>query len=478
TESVSLALAGGLLGVGVAWLALRLIVALRPPALDHLAGVRLAPSVLLWSLGVSVTTGILFGCAPMLLAVTRAVGDVLRRETRGGSPGVASRRVGSALIVLEIAMSLVLLVGSGLLVRSFAALQRMPLGFEPRGLVYADVVLGPGHRGRISAVRDAIIARLRALPGVTGVAIGVMPGKGWFGAGGLEAETGREGHTTRVTELGTIYISPDYFRVAGIALVEGRLPDTTALRAQPFGLSPEVLINREFAHRVWPGGHAVGARVRQGPAWSTIVGVVDDARVPEVRGDVAALQVYSLLPPRLPAVPLLVRTAMSGDAAAPMIKRAITSVDPTIYVRPTLSGDTYLRDGLAPTRFAMALLTAFAVVALVLAAVGLYGVIAYGVSQRTREIGVRVALGADPRAVAGLVVGSGLRLAAGGVLLGAAAAAGSTRVLASMLYAVSPADPVTFAVIALVVAAIALLASYVPARRASRIDPTEALRAD
>jgi putative ABC transport system permease protein len=210
----------------------------------------------------------------------------------------------------------------------------------------------------------------------------------------------------------------------------------------------------------------------------TIVGVVDDTRMPEVRGDVAALQVYSLVPPQLGDVPFVVRTAMSGDDAAPMVKHAIASVNPTNYVRPVLSGDTYLRDGLAPTRFAMALLTAFAVVAVVLAAVGLYGVIAYGVSQRTREIGVRVALGAEPRAVAGLVVGGGLRLVAGGVLLGAVAAAASTRVLGSMLYAVSPSDPLTFAVIALVVAAIALLASYVPARRASRIDPTEALRAD
>jgi putative ABC transport system permease protein len=177
-------------------------------------------------------------------------------------------------------------------------------------------------------------------------------------------------------------------------------------------------------------------------------------------------------------VPFVVRTVTSGDVAAPAIKHAIASTDPHIYVRGIISGDTFLRNGLAPTRFAMALLTAFAVIALVLAAVGLYGVIAYGVSQRTREIGVRVALGAPPGAVAGLVVAGGVRLTAGGLLLGAAVAAASTRVLTSMLYGVSPGDPLTFAVIALLVAAIALLASYVPARRASRIDPTEALRAD
>jgi putative ABC transport system permease protein len=492
TESVLLALAGGLLGVGVAWLVRRIIVALRPPALDHLADVRIEPAVLLWTFGISVATGILFGCAPAVVAGARQVGDVLRRETRGGSAGVASRRVRSALIVLEIATSLVLLVGSGLLVRSFAALQRMPLGFEPRGLVYTDVLVGgPRNRDRRLALRDATLRRLRALPGVTGVAIGTLPMNGWIGVGGLEVETGRDRKTTRVREHGTVFITPDYFRVARIALVAGRLPDSSTLTAAwqtgMFGLSPEVLVNREFARRAWPGGSAIGARVRT-PAdarpdghaepWSTVVGIVDDTRMPEVRGEVAAVQVYSLIPPRLGNVPFVVRTTTSGDVAAPMIKRAIASLDPGIYVRMVISGDTYLRNGLAPTRFAMALMTAFAVVALVLAAVGLYGVIAYGVSQRTREIGVRVALGAEPRAVAGLVIGGGLRLAAVGVVLGTVAAAASTRVLRSMLYAVSPADPATFAVIALVVAAIALLASYVPARRASRIDPTEALRAD
>ena len=192
----------------------------------------------------------------------------------------------------------------------------------------------------------------------------------------------------------------------------------------------------------------------------------------------AAVQVNILIPPRLGDVPILVRKAVSGDDAAPLIKRAIASVHPALYVRPTLSGDTYLRDGLAPTRVAMALITAFVILAVVLAAVGRYGVVAYGVSQRTREIGVRVALGAVPSAVIRLVVGVGLRLAAVGVVLGLAIAMATARVLGSMIYAVSPADPLTFATTALLVTAIALIASYVPARRALRIDPAEALRTD
>jgi putative ABC transport system permease protein len=490
TESVSLALVGGLLGMGVAWLALRVIVALRPPALDHLADVRIEPAVLLWSLGVSLATGILFGCAPALLAGARQVGDVLRRETRGGSAGVASRRVRSTLIVLEIAASLVLLVGAGLLVRSFAALQRMPLGFEPRGLVYVEALLGGGPaRERRLALRAAVLERLRSLPGVTDVGIGIMPGKGWIGLGGIEVETGRDGHTTRIPRLGTILMYPDYFRVARIALVEGRLPDTSAAPgvSLPAAMSPELLVNRALARRMAGDGHVVGMRVRNAlegapgqPAapWSTVVGVVDDTHMPDVRGEVATLQMYTVLPPRMGDVGFLVRTSTSGDAAAPVIKRAVASIDPVIYVRTLLSGDTYLRDGLAPTRFAMALLTAFAAVAVALAAVGLYGVIAYSVSQRTREIGVRVALGADARGVVASVVLGGLRLAAVGVAIGAVVAIGTTRVLATLLYTVSPVDPATFAAIALLVVAIALVASYVPARRALRIDPTETLRAD
>jgi predicted permease len=490
TESISLALAGGLLGVGVAWLALRLIVALRPPALAHLADVRIEPAILLWTLGISVATGILFGSAPALVAGARTMGDVLRRETRGGSAGVAARRVRSALIVLEIAMSLVLLVSSGLLVRSFAELQRMPLGFEPRGLVYTDVLIGwARNRDRKVVVRDAILARLRALPGVTGVAIGTMPGKGYIG-GGLEAEMDR-GHTAQVPAFGEVFISPNYFRVARIALVAGRLPDSSALAwvgtaSGPLGLSPEVLVNRELARRISPDGHAIGARVREAsnrpgqPAqpWSTVVGVVDDTRMPNVQGDVAALQLYTLIPPRLGDVPFVVRTAMSGDVSAPAIKHAIASVDPGLFVRPPLSGDTYLRDGLAPTRFAMALLTAFAVVALVLAAVGLYGVIAYNVTQRTREIGVRVALGAQAADVARLVLGEGGRLTAVGVVFGVVGGFAAARALRGMLYGVGPTDPLTFIGTALVLAGVALLASYLPARRALRVDPTEALRAE
>ena len=273
--------------------------------------------------------------------------------------------------------------------------------------------------------------------------------------------------------------------------MKGRLPDTSLVSppgTMPLGLSAEVLVNQEVARRLWPDGRALGARVREATdgrrprapsPWSTVVGVVDDTRMPDVRGDRTEMQVYSLVPMRLGNVPIVVRTNMPGDDAAPMIKRAIVSVHPALFVVGLpLSGDTYLRNGLAPTRFAMALITAFAILALVLAVVGLYGVVSYGVGQRSREIGVRIALGAAPAAVIGLVVSVGLRLAALGVVLGLGVALATTRVLDSLLFAVSPADPVTLGATALIVTATAVLASYVPARRALRVDPAEALRAD
>jgi putative ABC transport system permease protein len=490
TESVMLALAGGMLGVIVAWQTLRIIIALRPPSLDDLAGVHIEPAVLLWSLIISVATGILFGCAPALFAGARmrGLGDVLRSETRASSGGTISRRVRSALIVLEIAMSLVLLVSAGLLVRSFMELQRMPLGFEPRGLVWINILGGSDPRlGALPGLRAAIFERLRALPGVSEVAGGFMPGIN--GSEGLETDA--DGRMTQVPLSGTSFVSPNYFRVARIALVEGRLPDSAVSTPQwtkaRDGLSAEVVVNRSLARRLFPNGHAVGSRVRElprhpsprhVPPWVTVVGVVEDIHMPGLHDDSNTLEVYGLTPPQYDLLSFIVRPGTSDAGAVRTIHRAAASVDRQLVFQDEFTGETYLRDSLAPTRFAMALLTAFAVLALVLSAVGLYGVIAYTVSQRTREIGIRVALGAEPKRVARLVIGGGLRLAAGGVVLGAVVAAVITRALTSLLYAVTPADPVTFAIIVPLVAAIAVAASYVPARRALRIDPTEALRAD
>ncbi|MDP1857604.1 MAG: ABC transporter permease [Gemmatimonadaceae bacterium] len=500
TESVLLALAGGMLGVGVAWLTLKIIVALRPPSLEHLTGVSLESTVLLWSAGISVVTGILFGSAPALFAGARATGDVLRTETRSASGGTAAQRMRSTLIVLEIAMSLVLLVGAGLLVRSFTALQRMPLGFEPHGLISANVIMmfrrdwSPEYK---ASRRNELIERLRAIPGATDGSIGMMPGLGWKAMSTLEPERDASGHSPSVSEFGTTFIRPNYFRLAGMSLVAGRVPDSltwpSSADTGQVTMAREVVVNRELARRFWPNGNAVGARLHaaNGTRWSesyTVVGVVDDVRMPGRHTAIAPVEIYQPIPLRMPMAPVLLRTTLPASEITASIRRTVADFDRTLrsesrmpfgaVLQEVTVGDTYLRESLAPTRFAMALLAAFSVIALVLSGVGLYGVIAYSVTQRTREIGVRVALGADARAVTRLVVGGGLRLTTLGIMLGVVAAAASTRALASLLYGVSPADPFTFAAITLLVAVIALVALYVPARRALRIDPTEALRAD
>ena len=505
TESVLLALVGGVLGVAVAWLTLKVIIALRPPSLEHLDGVALELPVLLWSAGISVVTGVLFGVVPALFAGASPTGDVLRNETRAASGGSTARAMRSALIIVEIAMSLVLLIGAGLLVRSFVALQRMPLGFKPHGLVSADVMIAfrrestPAER---AARRDAVLDGLRAIPGVTDATIGMMPGQGWRALATLETDPDASGETKSISEFASIFITPAYFRVAGMTLVAGRLPDSLTWPrpgvSSDAPQSAEVVVSQALARRFWPDGNVIGARLHEkqvGPFVRagrndayTVVGVVDDARLPGGRDPRWTMELYVPMPPQLTELAAVLRTTLPAPAIIKAMRGVVADFDRTLraetgrpmgaILREVTVGDTYLSEALAPTRFAMALLGAFSTIALVLSAVGLYGVISYAVSQRTREIGVRVALGADARSVLRLVVGDGVRLAALGVVIGLAVAFASTRVLASLLYGVSPADPVSFVSIALLVVAVALAASFIPARRATRIDPMEALRAD
>lgn len=487
TESVILALAGGILGLGVAWLALRIIVALRPPELQNLAGIHIASTVLWWSGAIAVLTGLLFGCAPALFAGARSAADVLRGEARTGAGNVASRRIRSGLIVFEIAMSLVLLVGAGLLVRSFAALEQIPLGFDPHGLLSVEVIVVPRMPVDAKvAIGRQLLESVRAVPGVTDAAVGTLPDEPYADPEPLETDPDASGRTYRVSGFSPTLVSPNYFRVARMSLQQGRLPDSTgwqtAAGAGQSGMPAEIVINRSLAHRLWPDGHALGARVSTGSTPKSnsyiVVGVVDDIRMPGAHDPVKDARVYQLPIPRIGIMTMLVRVAEPAAIMTPLLRRAVSSTDPRVLFRGVTIGDDNVRDSLAPARFAMALLTAFSIVALVLSGIGLYGVISYSVSQRTREIGIRVALGAEARCVAGLVIGGGLRLTLAGVLLGVVAAIPAARSLASLLYGVSPADPTTVACVALLVGAIAVLASYVPARRALRVDPTEALRAD
>jgi predicted permease len=485
TESAVLGAMSGVVGVFIAWALLRVIVGLRPMSLEYLVDVTIQTPVLLWSAAVSIATGLLFGAAPALLASSSAMGDILRMETRTGSTGTTASRARSTLIVLEVTMSLVLLVGAGLLARSFVALQRMPMGFEPRELVFQDFLLGPRNRDRRAVILAAANEQLRAIPGVTDVSIGMMPGRGFLG-GTIEAEIDANGGTTSANVAHQL-ISMDFFRTARIAFVEGHMLDSVGAFDSTWKrfaqLSSEVVISRSLARRLWPKGNALGSRLRSTEfpgeiKWSKVVGIVDDIRMPGITGDAYTLQLYSLLPPRFPEIPLLVRTRGSGDAITQAVKRTMMNVDRGLFLREPLGGETYPRESLAPARFAMALLATFAVIALALSSIGLYGVIAYSVSQRTREIGIRIALGATSRGIGTLVVSDGLRLVTSGIALGLLASIASTRSLRALLYGVSATDTATFVAITLLVMLIAFAASVIPARRATKIDPVEALRAD
>jgi putative ABC transport system permease protein len=501
TESVLLAIAAGVVGVLIAWQGLRVIIALRPIALDRLADVHIEPAVLFWTAAISIFTGVLFGGASAFFVATQNVADLLRTESRMASGGGASRRVRSSLIVAEIALSFALLVGAGLLARSFVALQRTPMGFRPHDLVSVDVRFSGAimQAGQSAAVREAITRRLVEIPGVTAAAFGLLPTAGYSGSDAIVVDSPDGPRRVSIAQHMTTWIDKDYFAATGIALLAGRLPNGGStdeptptpipVPGQPFRrLSEEVVVNRALARRIAPDGNALGRRIRtergrangppQNEAWSTIVGIADDVRLPGAQGDVHDFQLYTLALMAMPYPTYVVRFTTVPPNVESVLRQAVESVNPTLVARRARVADDYVRDALAPTRFTLALLGAFAGVAFVLAVVGLYGSIAYTVTQRTREIGIRIALGASSRAVTRLVVADGVRLALVGLVIGIGTALGATRILSSLLYAVSAGDPATFAVIAALVGAVALAASYLPARRAVRVDPVDALRAD
>jgi predicted permease len=491
TESVMLALVAGLAGIAVAWGALRVIVAMRPIALDGLGTISIDPVVMFWTTLVSVTTGILFGSATASFVGSCNVGDLLRGDTRTASEPRFTRRVRSSLIVGEIALSLILLVGAGLLTRSFLELNRTRLGFDPDGLVSIDVVIPPVIRrnGEAASIQAAVVDRLAHVPGVLDVAVGTLPTAGWRVPGTLSVESAAGEQNIGVTDFQTTWMDTGYFRTSRIGLLAGRLPDeqpSDMATTPPFRLSQEIVVNRALARRIVADGNVLGMRLRStGPrlepipssnAWSTIVGISDDVVLPGIRGDLESYQLYSMPLARMPNAIYVVRMNDVPEDVESVFRAAIQEVNPTLIARRARLAEHYVREALAPTRFALGILGAFAFVALALSIAGLYGAIAYAVSHRTRELGIRIALGASRGGVMQLLIRDGIRVMVVGVVIGLVAAAVMSQAMSSLLVGIAPHDPATFVVTALVVAVTTLVASYVPARRALRIDPVEALR--
>jgi len=486
TESLLLAVPAGALGVLVAWLALRGAVALRPWTLGFLDTLQLDGAMLLWTMAVSLTTALLFGIGPALLAGRQPLDGALRTGGGGAGRSPAAGRSHAALVVGQIALSLMFLSAAGVLGQSFGSLTRTSVGYEPAGLFEVTVRGGtPAHDAglaRDAGARDAIMRAvgeaLAATPEVREVAVGTLPlTKIGGGVTGVDGPSGVRTVDIPTTEA---YVSPDYFRVTRIPLVRGPGFDAT-----PATAAGEVVINQALARQLWPDRDALGARLRVGnepeAAWLTVTGIAGDTRMPGAAADLFGWQMYrsaSAGEAEESSGTFVLRARGDTAALRPLLSRAVERAGVGATVAEVVPASWVLEFAFGGPRFAMALFGAFAVLAVALAAVGLFGIVAYAVARRTREIGVRVALGADPAALTRTVLGRSMRLVAIGCGIGLLGAVGTSRALTALVYGVSPTDPTAIGGAVVLLAVVALAASAVPLRRALRANPADTLRAE
>jgi putative ABC transport system permease protein len=486
TESVLLAFAGGIAGVLLGSWGLQVLLAATPDNLARVDAVRIDASVLLFSAALTLTTGIIFGVAPALQVSRPDLNETLKEGGRSGTKGAKAQHVRSALVVAQVALSLVLLVGAGLMLRSFAELQATSPGLDPTNVVAAGVTLPGARYSDLDARRQFIrrvIDRLEATPGVESAAtVTPLPlsMNGWQTSFLVEGFPEPEPGKFPTNDIARI--TPNYFRTMGIRLLRGR-PFTW----QDTENAPLVaIIDETFADTWFANQDPIGRRIKINaghpvpgmppPPWVTVVGVVNHVKNYGIDQE-SRVEVYvPYTQATLSQATLVVKG--SGDTAAvgAAIKQAVREADPTLPVFTIRTMEEYLERTLTSKRLMMLLLALFAAVALTLAAVGLYGVMSYGVAQRTSEIGIRMALGAHPRDVLRLVIGHGMVLTACGLVLGLAGAYWLTRVIETLLFGVSANDAATFAGVAALLAVVAFLATWIPARRAARVDPLVALR--
>jgi putative ABC transport system permease protein len=478
TESVLLALAGGALGLMIAFGCVRLLVAAAPQQLPRVQEIHVDLLVLVFTLGVSLLTGLLFGLAPALQASHLELSEVLKEGGRGNSAGPRHGRLRNLLVIAEIAMSLILLIGAGLLARSFLRLLDVQTGFRADHLVTMFMnFAGPKYSkaGASTQFEEQLIQRVEAMPAVQGVAISNdLPLQGDDTTTGVGTIEGREtlppGHEFLV---GIHIANPGFFRTMGIPLLRGR--EFTSSDADKS--TSVLIINQKVAETFWPGQDPIGKHLQvMGPGTSEVVGVVGNV-LHNGFGEPPDFETYTPYKQSpWSYMALAVRTNSDPHTISDAVKAAVASLDPDLPVHDIRTMEQVSADSLAPRRITLYLIGSFAVLALILSAVGIYGVMSYAVTQRSHEIGVRMALGAQPRDVLQMVVRHGMKLAATGVALGIAGAFLLTRYLKTLLFEINSTDPLTFAAVAFLLAAIAFLATYLPARRATRVDPMVALR--
>jgi predicted permease len=478
TESVLLAIAGGALGLGLVWIGVRVLVAIAPPELPRLNEIHPDATVMLFTAMVSIAAGVLIGVAPAIAAGRGNVQSILKDASRGVAGGVLRQRLRAALVIGELALAVVLTIGAGLLLRSFVTLLNVDPGFRAEHLLTLQLQL-PSRINTPDARRAfyaTLFQRLEALPGVTATGGTTRLPLGSTNVSTRVLIEGRAMSPSEMPEVEFRRAVHDYFHAMGMPILRGRTftPEDT-----PAGPSV-VVINQTMARRLWPNEDPVGKRFRTGTnpqtPWSTVIGVVGDLRHSSLDAEpVAEYYIWYLQGP--PVAPFLViRTQGDPAALGESIRTELKSLDKAMAVSDMRTMTEVRSASMAERRFILVLALAFGVLALTLAAVGVYGVMALVVSERTQEMGIRLALGAPPIRVLTLVVRQGVTLAAIGIVLGSIVSMALTPLMARQLYGIGPTDPITLAGVPVLLFAVALFACTVPARRAMRVDPVTALR--
>ncbi len=482
TESVLLSAIGGALGVALAWGGVRVLLALRPSNLPRLVDIHLDGTVLAFAFGLSVLTGIAFGVLPALSAVKGDLAASMHEGGRGATVGTHRLRMRGALMVTEVALALVLLVSAGLLLRSFQYLTRVDIGADPRNVIAASVTLPePKYPDstRQWAAFDALLERVRVIPQVTDVSLSsdLPVTTSWQSGVTFEAlppvEPGRE------PLFNMVIAHPDWLKTMRMRMVAGRFIEPGDVVHSP----KVIVISEAVAKRLGGPSKALGARVKGGPAsstgpWYTVVGVVHDVKDEGPGFQSRGTMYMSLAQNASNSLWIAARTSGSPTAVVPALREALAKLDPDLPLANVQTLEQQVAGSITQPRFSMLMVGIFAGIALLLAAIGIYGVISYSVAQRTHEIGIRMALGARQADVVTMVARQVLVMTGVGIAIGSALALAASGLLTKLLYGIRPSDPITFASVAIGLAAVALAAAAIPAWRAARLDPVSTLRAD
>jgi putative ABC transport system permease protein len=482
TESAMLALMAGVIGLFLGYWALRLLTALSATSFPRIVEVHMDLRVLAFTLLVSLGTGILFGLAPAFSS-RHVTHDALKEGGRGGTAGAGSQRLRGTLVVAEIALSLTLLVGAGLLIRSFLRLQEVDTGFRPEGVLTMRISLPEEKYPKIEQTRRfyrELLARVRQLPSVDAVggATGLpLSATGWSGTTTVDSQAVQPRDTTPEADQRPVF--PGYFETLGIPLVRGRYFDQRDIETA----APVAIIDETMAKTYWPKEDPMGKRIKQGgrqspQPWRTIVGVVQHVRYRTLESPsrVEFYWPYDQTSFPLGSMSLAIHTSSDPRSLAGVVERQVQALDPDQPVYRVRTMGELMSESMARRRLSMFLLATFAGLALALAAVGIYGIMSYSVAQRAHEVGIRVALGAKSGDVVRLVLGQSMGLTLAGIIAGLLGSLALTNFLSSLLFNVKATDAATFLLVALILAFVAMVASFVPAYRATTVDPVNALR--